>query len=61
MPMEGDNTGGYDVSGGLEEVGDLPRRNYRPGFATTYEYANISGVRPEYYKFYKAPGTGHVS
>jgi hypothetical protein len=51
---------GMDTGGGLEQVGGLAERNYRPGWVSTYTHQAIPGTRPGYYQFYKAPGNGPV-
>jgi hypothetical protein len=57
MPKEGENTGGYDVGGGLHEVAGINGRVYFPSWALTLEYVgDIAGVRPAYYMFYRMPG-----
>jgi hypothetical protein len=60
MPKIGRSTAGYDVGGGLEQVPGLLSRNYRPSFASSFNYVNIPEVREGYYKFYIAPGKGKV-
>lgn len=60
MPKEGDLTQGYDVGGGLEFVPPLTVRSYSPSWARDFLYVGVSEVRPHYYKFYKAPGSGPV-
>jgi len=49
-----------DTRGGLEQTPDVPRRNYRPGWSTTFERRAVDGVRESHYKFYRAPGDGRV-
>lgn len=51
---------GYDTAGGLEQVAGTTEMNYRPGWALRFAYQPIPGVRPMYYKFYRAPGNGPV-
>lgn len=60
MPKEGDDVTGFDIGGGLEQVENLSRKNYAPSWALTFIYVNINGVRPTYYKFFKAPGHAPV-
>lgn len=60
MPQEGADTTGFDVGGGLEQVLGLPRRNYMPSWVISYQYSDVPGVRPSYYRFYRAPGTNQV-
>jgi hypothetical protein len=60
MPAEGQNTTGFDVAGGLETTSGLNAQHYRPGFATTYEARDVTGVRPAYYRFFRSTQTGHV-
>jgi hypothetical protein len=63
MPKEGTpaaTLAHYDVKGGLELVPGESKKNYRPGWALTYLAITIAGVRPLYFKFYKAPGSGPV-
>ena len=60
MPQEGGDTTRYDVGGGLEQVDGLQTRNYRPGWATTFQPSTVTGVRPNYYQFYTAPGNNPV-
>jgi len=60
MPKEGQDTEGVDVSGGLELVPPQTQQNYRPGWAAdeAFTYHEIPGVRPQYFRFYKASGAG---
>ena len=60
MPQEGEETTGYDVGGGLEQVDGLQQRNYRPSWSTTFQNSNVPGVRPRYYRFYRVPGNNPV-
>lgn len=60
MPKEGESTEGYDVGGGLESTAGLLKRNYRPSWALTFEACPITGVRENYYRFYRAQGSGAV-
>lgn len=53
MPTEGQPTSGFNVAGGLELVPPLVARNYVPGWAQTMNVVHVSGVRPDYFKFYK--------
>ncbi len=55
MPKAGEPVLGFDISGGLEQTAGLSNKNYRPGWATTYEPVVVSGVRPTHYKFYREP------
>lgn len=55
MPKEGELVHGFDTSGGLEHTAGLSNKNYRPGWATTYEPVVVDGVRPTHYKFYREP------
>ena len=61
MPMEGDDTTGFDVGGGLEQTPGLAQRNYRPGWSTTYTEEAVADARPAYFKFYRQPGNGPVT
>ena len=60
MPKEGETTGRADIGGGLEQSGKLPRKNYRPGYAKAFAPVTVPHVREEHFRFYKAPGNGHV-
>lgn len=60
MPMEGDDVKGSDVKGGLEQTPGLRKKNYKPGWANTFDACPVPGVREPYFKFYKQPGTGRV-
>ncbi|WP_394347995.1 SH3 domain-containing protein [Natronorubrum halophilum] len=53
MPKEGEDTSGYDTSGGLEWTEGLDRRNYRPGWALDLEYVPVDGVPEREFKFYR--------
>ena len=61
MPTDGDNTAGFDVGGGLEQTPGLPKKNYRPGWSTTFIAKTVTNVRPTYFKFFQAPGNGPVA
>ncbi len=61
MPEEGESTAGNDVKGGLETTPGLKRKNYRPGYAATYEAVGAAGVQEKYLKLYKQPGDGRVT
>ena len=61
MPKEGQSTGGFDIGGGLELVPPLTQRNWKPAWAVSFPRAIIPGVRPHFYKFHIAPGTGPVA
>lgn len=54
MPVEGRPVSGFDVTGGLELVPPLTARTYVPGWARTMALVTVSGVRPDYFKFYKS-------
>jgi len=60
MPKEGGKTKDNDVKGGLEETPGLNKRNYKPGWANTYDSCPVRGAREPYFKFYKQPGKGPV-
>jgi hypothetical protein len=60
MPEEGEDTRGFDVGGGLEQSGDLPGKNYRPGYAKHFSPVKIPEVRDKFFRFYRAPGNGPV-
>jgi len=60
MPLEGDPIAGYDVGGDLERTPGLPRANYRPSWANTYDPRPVLGVREGYYRFFEPPGAGSV-
>ncbi len=61
MPKEGDDTGGYDVGGGLYDVTGIDKKVYFPSFTLTHEYAgDIQGVRPTYYMFYQEQRNAEV-
>jgi hypothetical protein len=60
MPKEGDGTEGFDTGGGLEQVDGIGQQNYMPSWVVPYQHSVVPGVRPSYFKFYKAPGTGVV-
>lgn len=60
MPHEGQSTQNVDVQGGLESVDGVQGKTYRPGWATSYAPVSIPGIPPSVFKFYKAPGSGHV-
>lgn len=53
MPKEGQETKGYDVKGGLEQVEGVSKKNYKPGWADSKKEVHIAGVRPAYFKFFK--------
>jgi len=57
MPKEGDNTNNHDVRGWLELIQDSAnnpnnKKNYRPGWSTTYTRVTITGIREWYMKVY---------
>jgi len=60
MPKEGQNTGRADIGGGLEQSGDLPKRNFRPGYTKSFSAMKIPEVRDKLFRFYRAPGYGTV-
>ena len=54
MPAEGQPTAGFDVAGGLELVPPLGSRTFAPSWARTMIYIPVSGVRPEFFKFFRS-------
>jgi spore germination cell wall hydrolase CwlJ-like protein len=68
MAKEGEPTGKDDVKGGLEQVPGVidkdskPIKNYRPSFATSEQFSQITvpNVPENKFKFYRKEGTGHV-
>ena len=60
MPKEGQVIQGFDIGGGLELVPPLTQKNWRPSWAVSFPQVIIPGVRPHFYKFRRAPGTGPV-
>lgn len=60
MPHEDTSIDGYDVGGGLEQIEGLQTRTYRPSWTIPYQYSDVAGVRPSYYRFYVAPGSNAV-
>ena len=60
MPKEGEMAGRADVGGGLEQSGNLPKKHYRPGYAKAFSPVTVPHVRERHFRFYRAPGNGHV-
>ncbi len=60
MPEEGEVTSGFDVGGGLEQSGDLPKKNYRPGYAKHFSPVKIPEVRDKFFRVYRFPGNEPV-
>jgi predicted RNase H-like nuclease (RuvC/YqgF family) len=56
MPHEGDQPLTGDTAGGLEQTPGEARRNYRPGWANTFEPVEIPGVVARNFRFFRAPG-----
>ena len=56
MPMDGQETAGKDVGGGLEQIAGHASQNYRPGWAKTYPQKQVDGVRDWFFKLYTEPG-----
>lgn len=60
MPAEGQDTKGFDVRGGLETIPGLATRRHRPGWSLHFEPCDVPGVRPSYFRFFRAAGVGPV-
>ena len=57
MPEEGESTAGFDVKGGVESTPGLVRKNYRPGFVSTYTRVNVTGCRKSISNSTNSPAT----
>jgi hypothetical protein len=59
-PLHRDTAGGLESVDGVTDKYGRPVRNYRPVWSAIWPQKAVAGVKEKDFKFYQAPGNGHV-